>query len=131
VRVEISVDVTKADVSTRRLDLCLLRLVDLDVARGRLDLDGAVVPPRAQVRGLGAHVERGSVRARDAQAKLRAIEADVGETDRDRESPLLLRLDDDLVDIASADKLDACVVDELEDRGVAGGRLELDVGLVR
>src|SRR5437867_8256358 len=42
-RVQISVDVTQSDVPTRRLDLCLLRLVDLHVARCRLGLDGAVV----------------------------------------------------------------------------------------
>src|SRR5439155_6128837 len=94
---EICLDVIQPDVAACGFDARLLRLLHLDVAGRRLDLDLAVLAPRPEVGGLRPDVECGAVRAGDAQAQLRAAEADARAADGDRDAAAALGLDHDLL----------------------------------
>ena len=131
--VEGSGHVIGAEVTARALDARRpLRLFHVDVPRGRLELDGAVLATSFDVRRLRANVEVGTAGTRDAEPDVRPAETNVGTAaDRDPETLAGRHLDDDLVAVPAAEELDPSLMDELADAIVVRERLELDVRLFR
>src|SRR5437899_12776883 len=93
------------DVAARGLDAGVpFGLLHLDVARRRLDLDGAELAARLDVRGFRVDFEIGAVRAGHAEADVRSA------PERDPEAVPQTHLDDHLVAFPAPDQVDPCWV---------------------